>query len=67
MDSSTGPVPRPRVTARLRALRFDTGSLALNLVATLGRRDSAPIERLGIPLHLRRDPGPGRARRAPAM
>ncbi len=47
MDSSTGPVPRPRVTARLRALRFDAGSLALNLVATLGRRDSAPIERLG--------------------
>lgn len=47
MDSSTGPVPRPRVTARLRALRFDTGSLALNLVATLGRRGSAPIERLG--------------------
>ncbi|AQW47846.1 hypothetical protein SHXM_01309 [Streptomyces hygroscopicus] len=47
MDSSTEPVPRPRVTARLRALRFDAGSLALNLVATLGRRTSAPVERLG--------------------
>ncbi|AEM83562.1 protein of unknown function DUF1470 [Streptomyces violaceusniger Tu 4113] len=47
MDSSTEPAPRPRVTARLRALRFDAGSLALNLVATLGRRTSAPIERLG--------------------
>lgn len=47
MDSSTEPVPRTRVTARLRALRFDAGSLALNLVATLGRRSSTPIERLG--------------------
>ncbi|MEU4894062.1 CGNR zinc finger domain-containing protein [Streptomyces sp. NPDC044780] len=47
MDSSTEPVPRPRVTVRLRALRFDAGSLALNLVATLGRRNSVPIERLG--------------------
>ncbi|MEU2212431.1 CGNR zinc finger domain-containing protein [Streptomyces hygroscopicus] len=47
MDSSTERTPRPRVTAQLRALRFDTGSLALNLVATLGRRGSVPIERLG--------------------
>ncbi|MFJ4637766.1 CGNR zinc finger domain-containing protein [Streptomyces hygroscopicus] len=47
MDSSTERTPRPRVTAQLRALRFDTGSVALNLVATLGRRGSVPIERLG--------------------
>ncbi|MFD8093549.1 CGNR zinc finger domain-containing protein [Streptomyces malaysiensis] len=47
MNPSTEPVPRPRVTARLRALRFDAGSLALNLVATLGRRSSTPVERLG--------------------
>jgi predicted RNA-binding Zn ribbon-like protein len=29
------------------ALRFDAGSLSLNLVATVGRRFGAPVERLG--------------------
>jgi predicted RNA-binding Zn ribbon-like protein len=38
--------PRSRVTASLRAQRFDAGSLALNLVATIGRRGSRLIERL---------------------
>jgi predicted RNA-binding Zn ribbon-like protein len=37
----------PRVTARLRELRFDAGSLSLNLVATVGRRPSMPVERMG--------------------
>ncbi|MET7935509.1 CGNR zinc finger domain-containing protein [Streptomyces sp. NPDC005322] len=53
MIPSPQPSPRPRVTARLRALRFDAGSLALNLIATLGRRNSAPIERLGTRERLR--------------
>jgi predicted RNA-binding Zn ribbon-like protein len=35
-----------RVTAALRAQRFDAGSLALNLMATVGRRGSRRIERL---------------------
>jgi predicted RNA-binding Zn ribbon-like protein len=35
-----------RVTAALRAQRFDAGSLALNLMATVGRRGSLRIERL---------------------
>lgn len=39
--------PRTRVTAQLRELRFDAGSPALDLVATVGRRPSAWIERLG--------------------
>ncbi|QKV90952.1 CGNR zinc finger domain-containing protein [Streptomyces sp. NA02950] len=47
MDVAPEQSPRPRVTAQLRALRFDAGSLALNLVATLGRRTGVPIERLG--------------------
>lgn len=38
---------RTRVTARLRELRFDAGSLSLNLVATVGRRPSTPLERMG--------------------
>ena len=38
--------PRTRVTAALRAQRFDAGSLALNLMATVGRRGSRRIERL---------------------
>ncbi|GAA3071434.1 CGNR zinc finger domain-containing protein [Pseudonocardia yunnanensis] len=38
--------PRTRVTAALRAQRFDAGSLALNLMATVGRRGSQRIERL---------------------
>ncbi len=37
---------RTRVTARLRDLRFDAGSLSLNLVATVGRRPVSPVERL---------------------
>ncbi|WP_432164257.1 CGNR zinc finger domain-containing protein [Streptomyces tendae] len=36
-----------RVTARLRELRFDAGSLSLNLIATVGRRPVTPIERMG--------------------
>ncbi|MEU4670355.1 CGNR zinc finger domain-containing protein [Amycolatopsis sp. NPDC023774] len=39
--------PRVRVTAQLKDLRFDAGSRALDLVATLGRRPTAAIERLG--------------------
>ncbi|QYN22154.1 ABATE domain-containing protein [Amycolatopsis sp. DSM 110486] len=39
--------PRVRVTAQLKELRFDAGSRALDLVATLGRRPTAAIERLG--------------------
>ncbi|GHE50188.1 CGNR zinc finger domain-containing protein [Streptomyces cellulosae] len=39
--------PRTRVTARARDLRFDAGSLSLNLVATAGRRPVGPLERMG--------------------
>lgn len=45
--------PRTRVTTQLRELRFDAGSPALDLVATVGRRPSAWIERLGDPGRLR--------------
>ncbi|POX52798.1 ABATE domain-containing protein [Streptomyces sp. Ru72] len=38
---------RTRVTAQLRELRFDAGSLSLNLIATVGRRPITPIERMG--------------------
>ncbi|MEU6655285.1 CGNR zinc finger domain-containing protein [Streptomyces sp. NPDC046900] len=38
---------RTRVTAQLRELRFDAGTPSLNLIATIGRRPSAPIERIG--------------------
>ncbi|MEU8836553.1 CGNR zinc finger domain-containing protein [Streptomyces sp900116325] len=38
---------RIRVTAQLRELRFDAGSLSLNLIATVGRRPSMPVERMG--------------------
>ncbi|MFF4214005.1 CGNR zinc finger domain-containing protein [Streptomyces sp. NPDC001796] len=38
---------RTRVTAQLRELRFDAGSLSLNLIATVGRRPFTPIERMG--------------------
>ncbi|CAM5430611.1 hypothetical protein SVIOM342S_04936 [Streptomyces violaceorubidus] len=41
------PGPRSRVTARQRELRFDAGTLCLNLVATVGRRPEAPVERMG--------------------
>lgn len=43
----TPATPRTRVTAKVRALRFDAGSLSLDLVATVGRRPSTPVERLG--------------------
>ncbi|WP_431968071.1 CGNR zinc finger domain-containing protein [Actinacidiphila sp. bgisy160] len=39
--------PRTRITAKVRELRFDAGSPALDLVATVGRRPSTPVERLG--------------------
>lgn len=39
--------PATRISARVRELRFDAGSPALNLIATVGRRPSTPIERLG--------------------
>ena len=35
-----------RISQPVGALRFDAGSLALNLIATVGRRYGAPIERL---------------------
>lgn len=43
----------PRVTARVRELRFDGGSPALDLIATLGRRHGTPVERLDGPDRLR--------------
>jgi predicted RNA-binding Zn ribbon-like protein len=43
VDTTLPPV---RVTAQLRELRFDAGSPSLNLLATIGRRPSAGIERL---------------------
>ncbi|WUD77679.1 ABATE domain-containing protein [Streptomyces sp. NBC_00510] len=45
--TGTLATPRTRVTAKVRALRFDAGSLSLDLVATVGRRPSTPVERLG--------------------
>lgn len=39
-------LPKVRVTAQLRELRYDAGSPSLNLLATIGRRPSAGIERL---------------------
>ncbi len=47
MTSGAPTTPRTRTTAAIRALRFDAGSLALDLVATVGRRPSSPVERLG--------------------
>jgi predicted RNA-binding Zn ribbon-like protein len=38
---------RTRISARVRELRFDAGSPSLNLIATVARRPSTPIERLG--------------------
>jgi predicted RNA-binding Zn ribbon-like protein len=38
--------------SRVEELRFDAGSLALNLVATVGRRYGDPVERLGSVEHL---------------
>lgn len=46
MDNSLTEAAVTRVTARIRELRFDAGSLALNLIATLGRRPVVPVERL---------------------
>ncbi|MFI2300223.1 CGNR zinc finger domain-containing protein [Actinacidiphila glaucinigra] len=47
MSERASATPRTRVTARVRELRFDAGSPALDLVATVGRRPSTPVERLG--------------------
>lgn len=47
MDAVQHQPPRTRVTAQLRALRFDAGTLCLNLVATVGRRPGVPVERMG--------------------
>ncbi|MFI8491123.1 CGNR zinc finger domain-containing protein [Streptomyces rubrogriseus] len=47
MDAVQHEPPRTRVTAQLRALRFDAGTLCLNLVATVGRRPGVPVERMG--------------------
>lgn len=42
-----------RIDPPVGALRFDAGSLSLNLVATVGRRFGKPIERLDSPARLR--------------
>ncbi|MEU1416782.1 CGNR zinc finger domain-containing protein [Streptomyces sp. NPDC005731] len=47
MTEGTHGGRRTRITARQRELRFDAGSLSLNLVATVGRRPSTPVERMG--------------------
>ncbi|MFD6188651.1 CGNR zinc finger domain-containing protein [Streptomyces sp. NPDC060275] len=47
MDAVPHDPPRRRVTAHMRALRFDAGTLCLNLVATVGRRPGVPVERMG--------------------
>lgn len=47
MSERAPATPRTRVTAKVRELRFDAGSLSLDLVATVGRRPSTPVERLG--------------------
>ncbi|WP_399894748.1 CGNR zinc finger domain-containing protein [Streptomyces sp. BBFR51] len=47
MDVVRQGAPRTRVTARVRELRFDAGTLCLDLVATVGRRPEVPIERMG--------------------
>ncbi|MFR0357387.1 CGNR zinc finger domain-containing protein [Streptomyces sediminimaris] len=47
MAVSTQGQPRRRVTEQLRQLRFDAGTLCLDLVATVGRRPHAPVERMG--------------------
>jgi predicted RNA-binding Zn ribbon-like protein len=45
--------PRTRITTQLRELRFDTGALSLDLLATVGRRGSTGVERLTDPDRLR--------------
>ena len=52
MDTTDQPA-RTRITPQLRALRFDAGSMSLNLSATVGRRGGAEIERLTGPDRLR--------------
>ncbi|WP_252126560.1 hypothetical protein [Streptomyces sp. MBT84] len=47
MTEGTHDGRRTRITARQRELRFDAGSLSLNLIATVGRRPTTPIERMG--------------------
>ena len=41
-----------RTTHKARELRYDAGALSLNLVATVGRRLSQPVERLETPERL---------------
>lgn len=47
MGASTQEQPRRRVTEQQRELRFDAGTLCLDLVATVGRRPLVPVERMG--------------------
>lgn len=47
MGATTQEQPRRRVTQQQRQLRFDAGTLCLDLVATVGRRPLAPVERMG--------------------
>ncbi|MFJ9539810.1 CGNR zinc finger domain-containing protein [Streptomyces sp. NPDC101225] len=47
MGVSTQGQPRRRVTEQQRELRFDAGTLCLDLVATVGRRPHVPVERMG--------------------
>ncbi|MFE2642637.1 CGNR zinc finger domain-containing protein [Streptomyces nigra] len=49
MDASPQEPARRRVTEHLRKLRFDAGTLCLDLVATVGRRGCVPVERMGDP------------------
>ncbi|MEU6343620.1 CGNR zinc finger domain-containing protein [Streptomyces sp. NPDC046977] len=53
MSVEAPATPRTRITAKARSLRFDAGSLSLDLVATVGRRPSTPVERLDGPERLR--------------
>ncbi|MFD3453287.1 CGNR zinc finger domain-containing protein [Streptomyces sp. NPDC058691] len=52
MSEEAPATPRTRISAKARSLRFDAGSLSLDLVATVGRRPSTPIERLDGPERL---------------
>jgi predicted RNA-binding Zn ribbon-like protein len=46
VDGAAGGA-RQRDSRQVRELRFDAGSLALNLVCTVGRRGARPVERMG--------------------
>ncbi|WP_208115591.1 CGNR zinc finger domain-containing protein [Labedaea rhizosphaerae] len=50
--ATTDQRTRTRITAQLRALRFDAGSLSLNLAATVARRGETEVERLTGPERL---------------